>query len=76
MFIANVFGKHNPYSAETKMISIDHQYRARPVCTSVLSDQALYYCLSQVNLRLGNLIGDSFQNDSWEWFGVDNTHCQ
>ena len=32
----------NPYPAGTKMISLCYQCRARPVCTSVQSDEALY----------------------------------
>ena len=31
----------NPYPARTKVVSLGHQYRASPACTSVQSDQTL-----------------------------------
>ena len=36
----------NPYLLEAKVISLCHQYRARPAFTSVQSDQALYCWLT------------------------------
>ena len=37
----------NPYPAEPKVICFCHQYRARPACTSMKSDQALYCWLAK-----------------------------
>ena len=62
----------NPYPAETKVIILCHQCRARPACTSVLSDQAIYYWLT--NFKFSSwvlilislkMIMDSSKNGKW-----------
>ena len=51
----------NPYPANTE--SLCHQYRARPACTSVQSDQTLYCWL--INFKSLKMIMESAEK--WRW---------
>ena len=53
---------------KSKVISPCHQYRARPACTSVKSDQALYCCLTNFQVLILiplNMIKDGSKNVRW-----------
>ena len=45
---------------ESKVISLCHQYRARPACTSVQSDQALYCWLANSYLDIPKINNGQF----------------
>jgi hypothetical protein len=53
---------------ELKALSLCHRYRARPACTSVQSDQALYCWLTKLkNIQIGISKIDNGQSKKiWE----------
>ena len=50
---------------EPKMFNLCHQYRAKPTCTSVQSDLALYCWMANYKLVSLKMTMDSSKNGRW-----------